>query len=151
MFMKQILTLFFCVGIYPLIHGQTITSINSGAVSNNNLVYTVGEVFVVSTNSNESNSGFVGAISRIEFTALGISEIVFSEKLRFYPNPTSDSVFFDTENKEFNSIFIYDINGRLICNKKVINNQVDLSNLETGTYLIKTDNQNIQTFKILKK
>lgn len=149
--MKQVITILFTLGSIPFFYGQTFQCINSGAVSNNNLIYSVGDIYVIPTNPNEASSGLIGAITRYEFTSLGINEVVSSEKIKFYPNPTSNSVFFETENKEFNSIYIYDLNGRLLYDKKVSNNQVDLSDLRTGTYLIKTDNQNIQSFKIIKK
>ena len=39
-------------------------------------------------------------------------------------------------NKVFN-IEIYDISGRLVCNKEYIDDKIDLSKLKSGTYLIK--------------
>lgn len=149
--MKQIFIILICVGFSPIIYGQSLSSTNSGAVSNNNLIYSVGEVFVNPTNQNDASSGLIGAISRIEFTSLSINEIEFNQNLKFYPNPTSNSVFLDIENEIIKNIYIYDLNGKLVNNQKNINNQLDLSNLQTGTYIINTDNQNIKSFKIIKR
>ncbi|QBZ97784.1 T9SS type A sorting domain-containing protein [Flavobacterium sangjuense] len=149
--MKQIFTIFISVGFIPIIYGQSLSSTNSGAVSNNNLIYTVGEVFVNPTNQNDASSGLIGSISRIEFTSLSINEIEFNQNLKFYPNPTSNSVFLDIENEIIKNIYIFDLNGKLVNNQKNSNNQIDLSNLQTGTYIIKTDNQNFKSFKIIKR
>lgn len=149
--MKQNLAFIIFLGLIHLTYSQEIASTNSGANSNNNLIYSVGEVFVVPVNQDDSSSGIIGVISRIEFVSLGIDEIQFSGKLKFYPNPTYHSIFLELENKEINKVFIYDLNGRIIGTKKVINKQVNLQELQTGTYIIKTDNPNIQSFKIIKK
>jgi hypothetical protein len=149
--MKQILTIIFGIGFIPIIYSQTISSINSGAISNNSLIHSVGDVFVIPLNQNDASSGIIGAISRIEFTSLGINELVLTNELKFYPNPTSSSVFLELRNEIVKQIYIFDLYGKLIENKNNINNQIDLSNLQTGTYIIKTDNQNIKSFKIIKR
>ena len=149
--MKQILTSIILLSLIHFTYGQDIASTNSGANSNNNLIYSIGEVFVIPENQDELSSGIIGVISKIEFTSLGINEIEVSENLQFYPNPTSNFLFLELENKTINEIYIYDLNGRFIGNKKIINQKVSLEELQTGTYIIKTDNQNIQSFKIIKK
>lgn len=149
--MRQILTIIFVIGFIPIIYGQTISSINSGAVSNNNFIYSVGDVYVIPTNQNETSSGLIGAITKIEFTTLSIDEIELVHDLKFYPNPTSNTVFLEINNEAINSIYIFDLGGKLVDTKLNINNQIDLSNLQSGTYSIKTDNQNIKSFKIIKR
>lgn len=149
--MKQIFTIFIIVGFIPIIYGQSLSSTNSGAVSNNNLIYSVGEVFVIPVNPNDASSGLIGAISRIEFTSLSINEIEFNQNVKFYPNPTSNSVFLELENEIIKEIYIFDLSGKLVITLKNVNNQIDLSNLQTGTYFIKTDNINIKSFKIIKR
>lgn len=149
--MKQIFTIFIIVGFIPIIYGQSLSSTNSGAVSNNNLIYSVGEVFVIPINPNDASSGLIGAISRIEFTSLSINEIEFNQNVKFYPNPTSNSVFLELENEIIKEIYIFDLSGKLVITLKNVNNQIDLSSLKTGTYFIKTDNINIKSFKIIKR
>jgi hypothetical protein len=149
--MKQLLTIIFGIGYIPMIYSQTISTINSGAISDNNLIYSVGDVFVIPLNQNDASSGMIGAISRIEFMSLGINELVLTNELKFYPNPTSSSVFLELRNEIVNQIYIFDLYGKLIENKNNVNSQIDLSNLQTGTYIIKTDNQNIKPFKIIKR
>ena len=149
--MKGIFTIIFSLGFYTIVYGQSPSSINAGAVSNNNLIYTVGEIFVNPTDPNEASSGLIGVISAIEFSSLNINELEITGNLKFYPNPTSNSVFLNVENETIKTIYVFDLNGKLIFTKENINNQIDLSNLESGTYLIKSDNRNINAFKILKR
>ncbi|MCB9227652.1 MAG: T9SS type A sorting domain-containing protein [Chitinophagales bacterium] len=149
--MKKTILLTLSLGL-SYAYCQDLYSINNGAVSSNNLIYTVGEIFVLPVSDpNEASSGTIGAVSRIEFFVTGLNELTILENVTAYPNPTSNSVFIETENEKFNAISIYDLSGRLVENKNVINNQVDLSSLQTGTYLIQTNNQKIQSFKIIKK
>lgn len=149
--MKHILIFFTGLGCLSAAHGQSLRSINSGAVSANNLIYTVGEIFVVPSNQNEASSGLVGAISRIEFLSLGIADITPIPQLRFYPNPTAASVFVEVDKETINQFYIYDVSGKLIDSLKNTNNQIDLSGLQPGTYFIKTDNQHLESFKIIKR
>ncbi len=149
--MKQLLQIFICLGFIPIAYGQSLRATNSGAVSGNTLVYSVGEVFVNPINQNEASSGLIGAISVIEFTSLHSDEIAYSQNLKFYPNPTSDSVFLDTQNQIIKKIDIFDSNGKLVATQLNVNNQFDLSNLQTGTYIIQTDNPTIPSFKIIKR
>lgn len=149
--MKKAILLTFCFGL-SYAYSQDLYSINNGANSSNNLIYTVGEIFVLPiSDPNEASSGTIGAVSRIEFFVTGLNELTILENVNAYPNPTSNSVFIETENEKFNTISIYDLSGRLLENKNVVNNKVDLTSLQTGTYLIQTDNQKIQSFKIIKK
>lgn len=48
-------------------------------------------------------------------------------------------------------IFIFSSEGKMVLNQKVINNQIDLSRLAQGTYILKTDVASPKTFKIIKK
>ncbi len=149
--MKKNILLFLCFGL-TYGYSQDLYSINNGAFSSNDLIYTVGEIFVLPVSApNEASSGIIGAVSRIEFFVTGINELTILENVNAYPNPTSNSILIETEFEKFNEIYIYDLTGKLIDNKLVINNSIDLSSLQTGTYLVKTDNQKIQSFKIIKK
>ena len=147
---KQVLLIFLSIGFMPFIHGQTIMSTNSSAVSSNTLIYSVGEIFVTPINQDNTNSGVIGALSRIEFFSLGIDEIVSLNKLKLYPNPVSKTVFLEAKNLDVKKIWIYNINGKLVSIREVSNSKVDLKNLQTGIYFIKINNLNIKSFKIIK-
>jgi hypothetical protein len=134
--------------------GQSvISSINTGAVSNNNLVYSVGDIFVnPTTNPNDANSGLIGALSRIEFFVTGINKNIISNDLRVFPNPTTNSIYFKTsDNNSFQQVFIYDNSGRLVLHQNTPTTSIDLSHLSNGIYTILTDNTKINSFKIIKQ
>uniref|UniRef100_UPI0040498505 T9SS type A sorting domain-containing protein n=1 Tax=Flavobacterium sp. TaxID=239 RepID=UPI0040498505 len=149
--MKFYFTMFSFLGMMSVFYGQNINAINAGAGSNNNLIYAVAEVYVLPVDSDDSSSGIVGVVSRIEFTTLGIDEVEYDASLHFYPNPTTQWVYFETKNESFDSVSVFDVNGKLVLHKRVIENKVDLSDLHSGTYFVKTSNPRIPTFKILKK
>lgn len=126
------------------------SAISSGSVSGSTLIHSVGELYVMPVNANQVSSGTIGAVSRIEFLTLGIDEVVANTTIKIYPNPTANSVFFEST-EPVSIIEIFDMNGRLIATRKVENNKTDLSLLQSGTYIIKTNNKQNQSFKIIKK
>ncbi len=70
--------------------------------------------------------------------ATGIIEI--SDNTIFvYPNPANNSLFSTGFNKS-TKISIYDSSGRVLINKQVFNNQIDISNFQKGIYTIKIEN-----------
>ncbi len=79
----------FLLSLATYTYGQSvISSLNTGAVSNNNLIYSVGEIFVIpTTHPNDANSGLIGAVSRINFFVTGINENISSADWRVFPNP----------------------------------------------------------------
>ena|SRR5688572_2301045 len=131
---------------------NVISAVNAGAVSNNNLVYSVGEIYVVPVlNADEANSGVIGALSRIEFFVSGIDDVISSTDLRIFPNPVSNTLYFESSKENlFKQIFIYDKLGK--CVLTTVNNQssIDLTSITKGIYTIRTDNKNIRSFKIIR-
>ena len=66
-----------------------------------------------------------------------------------YPNPTADRIYIKTE-KTFNAE-LFDLTGRKI--QQTNQKQLDMSSLSSGAYILNvtTENNKIQSFKILKK
>ena len=57
-----------------------------------------------------------------------------SENMKFYPNPAKDHILIEPNNSKLIKATIYDLNGKRL---KASNNQkVDVSNLESGAYII---------------
>jgi len=69
-------------------------------------------------------------------------------EIKLYPNPVSNILYL--ENNEISIIKIYDILGKLILtqNCKIGKNEINLTNLKTGIYILKT-NKN-KTYKFVK-
>lgn len=81
------------------------------------------------------------------------------ENFKLYPNPTSDAITisFNSTTGKLVSMDVYDIRGRklesfTIENFGTIEKELNLSNYESGVYLVKiTDGENHSTKKIIKK
>lgn len=87
------------------------------------------------------------------FLALNVlktSEISTNKELVMYPNPAKDLVNFKTTEK-ISEVQLFDQLGRQLSTKKIIDNQLNIKNLETGVYylLIKTE-KNSYTKKLIK-
>ncbi|MBF6610599.1 MAG: T9SS type A sorting domain-containing protein [Chryseobacterium sp.] len=90
---------------------------------------------------NYAGSAYIDRIAINNEAALSTSEIVKrTESISIYPNPTSDILNIGTKEK-VQSASIFDMTGRKI-EARVMNNTVDVTSLERGTYII-----NIQTEK----
>lgn len=72
----------------------------------------------------------------------------YTEKPKFFPNPTSGTIQFASE---YETVIIYDLTGKLI--QKFTNvTEIDLSNLISGIYILNLyDHQNIYNYKIVKE
>lgn len=72
--------------------------------------------------------------------------------LAIYPNPTKDYLYIKNQNFKLDTIYIYDLGGRLIKTATGKETKIDLSNLASATYIltIKTS-EGYQNFKIIKK
>src|SRR4051812_10311050 len=134
---KTILPAFIFLAI-SLFGQNHVGSVNSSALSNNGMVFSVGEIYVLpETRANESNSGLMAILSRIEFFTSGINEQLSSDDVRMYPNPACNSVFMENGNSHLvDKVFIYNNNGKLIQSQSIGNNRVDVSSLVPGTYFI---------------
>ncbi|MBK1894778.1 T9SS type A sorting domain-containing protein [Chryseobacterium paridis] len=129
-----------------------IGGVNSGGVSNDNLMHTVGEIYVIPTNPNDQNSGTMGVLYQTVLTVLGVNEIVTEKAVSIYPNPTSDYINFTVSSRtKLEEVSIYDVSGKLVSQQKIINNRLDLSFLIQGVYLLKFNNSELKPVKIIKK
>lgn len=71
-----------------------------------------------------------------------------------YPNPSNDFIFVNgIENRTVSQISIVDILGKIVYKSKSINeNKIDISNLNTGIYILSiTSNNTLDKIKFIKK
>jgi len=82
---------------------------------------------------------------------LGLSEHDMANSIVTYPNPVKDILQFSTHEKVL-QVAVYDFAGRIISSNAVMGNQLDLSALPTGSYLLKVIAENhVYTAKIIKQ
>jgi len=79
---------------------------------------------------------------------LGIDDAVLSE-IKIYPNPTSSELYFDLKENQLLNIQIMDVLGKDVKSiKSISENKIDISELATGTYLLKF---NFESTSVVKR
>lgn len=114
------------------------TFLNSAYFTDANTCYAVGQ------------SGTI-----VKITGAAVLSIISANKTGYenfmYPNPASNTLFV-TGLTEKLKVTIYDLSGKVIFNKQMNENQIDISKLSNGTYSIKIENANgIVTKKFVKQ
>jgi alpha-tubulin suppressor-like RCC1 family protein len=71
----------------------------------------------------------------ISCPTLSLNENQVSEKISLYPNPTNNILNIPTE-YQINKILLYDLSGKLLIEKEINSNRIDVQNLSEGMYLI---------------
>lgn len=147
--MKHLLLFSFLIAGISASSQSVIQSINSGSIISPGSSVSVGEIVVVPDNQTQSSSGLIGILTQ---TQLEVQQLELSEKITVFPNPTTSTVYFQTDtNLSDEKISIFNLSGQLVSEKKITaDNALDLSELSTGVYLIRFANKNINSFKIIK-
>jgi len=106
-------------------------------------------------NSNKASAGDL-EIDSITFSSsatLSVNDdVAFTNDLSIYPNPTKGFINIKTQNN-ISKVLIFDVTGKIVLKRNSIeNNSLNISNLNTGIYLLKIfdiNNNNI-TRKLIK-
>jgi hypothetical protein len=130
---------------------SVIGNINSGAVSDSNFTHSVGEIYVIPTDPDQSNSGTMGMFYQSVLQVLGVTELE-KDNVKIYPNPTADFVYVKLSSKsKIEDAEVYDLAGRLILKTKLESEKLDLRNLNPGVYMLSFKNSDIKPIKLIKK
>ncbi len=92
----------------------------------------------------------IEGINTITSTEEEKSEIEF---IKIYPNPTTESIFVDTEGNQKFEYQLVDVNGKVLINSNLDNtkNQIQLHSFSSGIYFLRLSNdKKNKTFKIVK-
>ena len=103
----------------------------------------------ISATDGEFISNATYTIELVEVTAIG--EGINASVI--YPNPVSNILFIGTNDFQANSytVEVVDLSGKKVI-ENVTNNQVDVSSLKSGTYVLKVSiHDEIQLFKFIKE
>jgi hypothetical protein len=76
----------------------------------------------------------------VEGSSLSLNDYENLEGLTFYPNPVDDILTLDAK-KEIESVRVYNLLGQLVMSShpKAIHCEVDLTNMQKGTYIVKIE------------
>ncbi|SEA35222.1 T9SS type A sorting domain-containing protein [Psychroflexus halocasei] len=139
------------------------TSGGSNTLSIGAFDYSIGEMTVVSTQSN-ANITVTQGLLQVESSSLGTPEEILSDQdLTIYPNPTTDLLYIKPSLKGSGelSIKLYDLQGRRVSERTFYletgleKQKIDLSYLQEATYMLSVEfiheQKNYrQTYKIVK-
>lgn len=134
-----------------------------GETTSGSLSWTIGEPVIetITDGTNTLTQGFQQ--SKLTVTTINDLKLPGIE-LSVYPNPTNSflSIEAKTDKQRYLLLSLFDINGRLILQKKMTGNKqtIKMQNYKSGTYILKilqkkdssTDAKYcVSTFKIIKK
>ena len=127
----------------------TTSTTSGGSVS-----YTVGEIAIQTTESS-SGTASEGVQQAYEIYKVGVTELALGSSINVYPNPTNGQLTLNTTNLNKNLAYeLYDSQGKLIreCASFSDGHTLSISEFTNAVYYLKisSDNQPIQTFKIIK-
>lgn len=97
---------------------------------------------------------YVDNVSLIPFSQLGLSEVNSeNDGIEIFPNPANSIVNIKNSKSHINAIELYDTAGRILKSEKINKKetQIDVSNYQVGTYLIKILTKNGSIVKKLTK
>ncbi|MBD3583582.1 T9SS type A sorting domain-containing protein [Flavobacterium selenitireducens] len=130
---------------------SVVQSVNSGSIIGTSGSVSVGEIVVVPVSPNQSQSGLIGILA--QNSQLEVTDFSPAPNVVAYPNPTTAGISFKTErNLIGEKVSIFDQSGKLVLQRLIgSENNLDLSSLGTGIYMIRFDNKTFNSFKIVKR
>lgn len=151
--MKQLLLFPFLIAALSVSSQSVMQSVNSASIIGASSSISVGEIVVVSVNQSQSSSGIIGILAQVNQQTLEVPELVINDKIVVFPNPTMSSITFQTDLNIINEkVTIVSVSGQVVAKKQISeSNSLDVSELQTGIYMIQFENININSFKIIKR
>ena len=156
--LRKVLIAFCLFGYGTAIQAQEAVAAAGGEAtgSGGSVSYSIGQIDYI-TNTGTGGTVTQGVQQPYEFFIVGIDDKKdISVELSVYPNPAVSTVNLriDNQNLENISFQLYDMNEKLILNKKVSGNvtSIQMEKLASATYFLKvSDNKKVvKTFKIIK-
>ena len=91
-------------------------------------------------------------VKKLTLNTLSTNDYNTIETLNVFPNPTIDKLTIEFSTTSEDAIEIYNTLGQLVIKLPAAKKQqIDVSNLTSGLYFIKLENDNAAKFKFLKK
>lgn len=143
-------------GMTVLIAQEAIPASGSNASGNGGTMsYTVGQViYTANTGTNGSMAQGVQQPYEISVVAGIADDNGINLILSAYPNPVTEYIKLKADKTENLTYQLYDINGKIIENKKIVSNETNIvmSNFINAIYFLKIsdNNKEVKTFKIIK-
>ncbi len=147
---KKITLLLFAIPVFGFSQ-SVMGNINSGAVSADGFMHSVGEIYVIPNDPDKANSGTMGILYQSVLQVLGILELE-KNHVKIYPNPTTDFIYVKLSSKlKIEEASVYDLSGKLILQAKLESDKLNLRSLPQGIYMVIFKNSDLKPIKIIKK
>ena len=72
--------------------------------------------------------------------SVGLSSNLLHEKISIYPNPTKGIFTIDNLKHWWETVEIFDMTGKLLFSKRIVNNTIDISKFSDGSYILSIKN-----------
>lgn len=135
----------------PVVAGDNLTGPGNSSVS-----FSIGQIDYVYISSNDNASVSQGVQQALEIFVVSIFDVIQSEVISVFPNPTSQEVNIKIENANGKGMIVqfYDANGKLLMKETITQNhhKLGLENFPKGMYILEiTQNQStLINYKIIK-
>ncbi|MGY8908722.1 MAG: T9SS type A sorting domain-containing protein, partial [Flavobacteriales bacterium] len=140
-----------------------IDHLNNSKPSQGNNTFTKTEFSFTATTSTvviymraplATSSAYDVYVDNVSLKAAAVASVanVFADNITIYPNPVTNFINISTTEK-ISNVEVYNIVGkRVLSIKNLENNQVDISNLASGMYMLRlTNGTSVTTKKIMKQ
>jgi hypothetical protein len=137
--------------------GVNWSSVYDDVISGNITVNNGGTIYFYVAPYFQGNIGTYLLDVNLSRTAiLNINDSEFINNIKVFPNPTNSKVFFDNSNTDFKEVVINNYLGQEVTKVSFTstssNQEVDMSNLATGVYVLKfSDGANYKSVKVIKQ
>ncbi len=109
------------------------------------LLITGAGAYTVGTNTND----YAGLTRLVDTKLLATNETKKTNNISIYPNPASNFINLQADKSIIDKSYeIVDMAGKSVINNKISGKEINISNLTTGNYILKIDNQ---SYKFIKK
>lgn len=154
--MKSVLAVFSLLTLSIYSNGQyaTLSGGGEGTGPGGTVSYSIGQLVVETTEDSEGTVS-PGVQQSYESYVVFIDEVLFSNSLTIFPNPTSDLLQIDFDQPFIGTIKVFNIYGGLMW-EQVCTGQtffMDAQKWASGTYLLNVMQESnlVSTYKIVKQ
>lgn len=119
-------------------------------LSNSGKFYFQNSNLIIDEGNGTTTPIAIANIRRITLQAgNSIENYTATSNFLIYPNPTSDKLFFATDQNQMVEVAVYGLNGQLLQKSQInTSDYIDVSNLAKGFYVIKINEQSFKFSKL---
>jgi hypothetical protein len=147
---EKVVTGSFAASMIPVVYDGLVSVPNNASLGQHRMRVS-GQFYTLSVNPCYSGDFAAFEDYTLNITpALGVNQFEASD-ISYYPNPVVDVLNIKSDSK-ISNIEVYNLLGQKVDSKILDSNRIDLSNLASGTYLVKFTSDTLQqSIKVIKQ